>query len=447
MTFSSPTGRFRRVLLVLSLSGGWIQCMASDPAGPQSDRHAIGLNELIADVLPVHQKAQELAALNSEPDEMAAVTARRPQETSAWRGLRIGEFEADTAFKHRQEQARDQEAKAYHAAMEQWKHDLAIATEHRSSLTSPRAIIESRDVRPKLVARGSEKPIGAMINLSQRPTLTLPYFDRALMVFDHVQFPGAMTEVNYQGSNTVLGRFTTSPSELRIKCSDLEVAQRFKEDVAAGRVRFAIWVEPWLSQIESPIVTKPAHDEQEIDKGAVAKSAIEYLLVAAGSALGADPNSVNQAGAAAGDDVAHRDHHKLVHYPAETRDGVRFVFDLDTLLIAAIDDNGKQLAGVQIEFVNRPEAAVRFMGFRENAQPAANVLKPGDQILSVAGRKVRDADDFIAAVKAQPAGVTFKVSYRAVDDGREHSFISNGGRLLGISLIDVFPDNRVRIGN
>lgn len=437
---SAPTTIF--VALVVSAIA-----FASDMMAAENDRSVIGLNELITDVLPLHQKAQELATLNSAPDEVAAVTARRPQETAAWRGLHIGEFEADTAFKGRQKQARDQEDKAYQAAMEKWKHDLAIAIERRSSLASRRAIIESRDVLPKLVARGSEKPIGAMIGLAQRPTLTLPYFDRSRMVFDHFQFPGAMTEVNYQGSNTVLGRFTTSPSDLRIKCSDLGVAQRFKEDVATGRIRFAIWVEPWLTQIESPIVTKPAHDEQEIDKGAVAKSALEYLIVAAGSALGADPNSVNQAGAMAGDDVAHRDHHKLVHYPAETRDGVRFVFNLDTVLIAAIDDNGKQLPGVQIEFANRPEAAVRFMGFKEDAQPAAKVLKPGDQILSVAGRKVRNAHDFIAAVKAQPAGVTFKVSYRAVEDGREHSFIANGGRLLGISLIDVFPGNRVRISN
>jgi hypothetical protein len=416
------------ITLALAMS---LVAIATYANAGENDRRPIGFNELIADVLPIYQKQQELAAIDTAPDEVAAFTAKKPEETAAWKNLRIGEFESDEAFKRRQEQARDQETKAYAAALEQLERNVASAAERRTAMASRREAVVRQDLTPNLVAMGLNRPIGVLVGLSQKPTLTLPYFDRTRMVFDHVTLPITTTEVAYQGSNAVLGRFSMSPADLQIKFGDLASAQKFKEDATAGRITFAVWAEPWLTQIESPIVTKAAHDDQEIDKAAVAASAFEYLIVAAASALGADPNSVNQAGGMAGDDVAHRDHHKLVHYPAETRNGVRFGFDLDTVLVAAVDDSGKQLPGVDIKFNDRPNVTVRVTGLRDDVQTTAKVLKRYDEILSVAGKKVRDTDDCIAAVKARPAGVTFVVCYRSVEDGREHTFVANGGQLLG----------------
>jgi hypothetical protein len=456
---SRKTLRFYVCLKVLAVTTAtlFLPLVRADDSSPIPSVY----DQLIADVFPIHQNRRDLAMIDNTPDEVAAVQTKKPAETSNWQNLRIGEFESEPAFKRRQEEAHAQEARVYQEAIENWKRELVAAEALRTVRLTSRATIGRRDVTPKLVAYGEGKPLGKLFWVRFQKPMTLPVFDRALMGFDHVQLPGIVEEVANQGNGAILGEFKRLPIDLRIRIKEvpaldpalmgfdhvqlpgivnnLSVAKKFKEDVAAGRVTFALQFEPWLQEIESPIITKPAHDEREFDKDAVAKTALEDLIVVIAAAAGADANTVNNGSAAAQAAQAQREHMKTVHYSAETREGVRFHFKFNPVQVVACDAAGKGLNGVNVEIIGHERVSVRFVRLNESPQEGARVLQSGDEIFRIAGKPIDHVDALAEIVNSQPAGSSFTVCYRSVLDGHQHEFTASGGRLLGITYSEVFP--------
>jgi len=392
------------------------------------------VDKLIADVLPLRSNPRVLAALE-QPDEVAVIQVRKPQPTENWRQLAIGEFESNEAFARRQKLAKDQEQQRYAQSLREWETSLSAA--HDRVAARRRQSPQPNGSQPTMVAVGTSKPLGTLMafKINDGP-LQLPLFDRNTMSF---QFPirvGSF-ESAYRGDKSTLASLRVPEETIQIKVTDFEVAKKIKESLANDKASLYYYLEPQLTEQESPIVVKAARTERVLEKAASKPSTSEKVIVAGIAALlGGDANSIAQSAEMAGMDRPAI--YKDVNIPAEIRPGVRFHFTLKAVGVALVDENSSSFPNTEITILGRNTTSVRVEDHDSPIQEAAKVLRRGDQILSVAGKPVRTVGEYIAATKEQANGKSYVLTYRSVIDGREYDITVVGGKPVGLSTITAY---------
>jgi hypothetical protein len=335
--------------------------------------------------------------------------------------LEIGEFESDDKFQMRK-----------NAAETAWKKSIS---EHAARLATMNRALD--DVTKTTAER--------LLELDREPTLPisvefiphdpqLPKFDRATMQFKKIHI-GPPPQEHHDGvDKTALVKLIFPELDLEIASATLEDAERFKREYEAGRLHFAWRVHPHLIHAESPIIVNKGTVRTVTERGHTPGSVTAYLLTAAFAvAIGADMSKLPSVSIA--QDVTKETRIKV---PPETRAGVRFHFECLPSRIIITDKDGMPFEGVKVvipEFDLKFEEYVRVEEVRKDSQPAARVLQRGDEVISIDGEDIHTVEELIVAVNSVPAGRTFKVTYRHLQN--ELAFEAVGGSLLGVHILTV----------
>lgn len=362
----------------------------------------------------VRELAAKRGACQSAAEELESLRKAPPE-------LKIGEFESDDKFQSRKK-----------AAETAWKRTIS---EHAASLVAMNR--ELNDLTATTAERLREldrEPTNA-ISVEFTPNdPQLPRFDRQTMRFAKLQISLPSQELQDGSDSTALVKLVYPKLDLEIALPSLEAAERFKREYESGHLRFEWKVHPNLIHVESPIVLNEGTVRTEKEYGYTPGGVAAYLLTAAvGAAIGADMTKLPSITMA--QDVIRE---KKVKDPPETRAGARFHFECLPSRIAITDKDGTPFEGakvVMLEFESRFEEYVRVEEVRKDSQPAARVLQRGDEIISIDGKAVHTFEELIAAVKSVPAGRTFKVKYRHLQN--ELAFEAVGGSLLGVHILTV----------
>lgn len=359
--------------------------------------------DLIRNVLPLYQAPKQQRDLQS-------LQQQEPVRTDAWRNLQIGEFESKEAFAKRQAAARYQEDAEYSRQLAAWQQKV------KSAMGA-----DMQGQEPIYVAHEGQPYPSCVVNVdTEAEPLNLPYFDRSTMSFRNVAFKFKTVETAYRGNQAILGRFAITPWETaNIWVRDLAMGEELKRSFAAGTARFVAIVEPVLIDMQSPIVVKPAYRGVDKTHTVLQVAGIIVSRILSDSTPEEYTYSVER------------------DYPAETREGVRFTFQMKPVCLTLVDDKGNPIDGVEITPIGyRPSSLVELVA--ENAQPGAKQLHCGDKIVEVAGHSVATPSDVISAAKEQPSGAQYSLVYQSIGDGRLYEIKLAGGSPAGIRVFRAY---------
>jgi S1-C subfamily serine protease len=76
----------------------------------------------------------------------------------------------------------------------------------------------------------------------------------------------------------------------------------------------------------------------------------------------------------------------------------------------------------------------RVTGLTDDVQPAARILKPGDEITAIGGIEIHDVRMMLSTLKAIKPGRRVEVRFRRPNSATEQRFLAEGGRLLGVRV-------------
>ena len=408
-----------------------------------ASEHQAKLRKAQQDEVGRQRQIEELQSrFNRAETESTSLLPTRPTPKNSWKTLEIGEFEQENVFLIRRNQAKASEERESERAENEWR---AAVSKHEDEVKALRSKTKAQvaELAPSSPSSGLDRTTAAWripesINPSRTTTykeMPLARFNREAMCFETVIQPAKFDLPSSQSQTLIASLVETTHTRIRITFPTFESAKAFKESFEAGGIQCRVGLGLDLSYVERPIVLQREvvkMEETIATKDNALKGFGALALAAFAQLAGASPEqmqNMGNAGANSGAFEIKPERRRVVVQPEVKVDGTKFHFAVSHETVFFFDNDRKVLAGAEVEFVDE---CARVTTITPDAQPAAKLLQPGDRILRVGAKAIRDMRGLHSAIRLFKTGQSFDVSYRRGSSDEVLHFRAEGGKPLGI---------------
>lgn len=310
----------------------------------------------------VQREIQQLqTGVASAQSWLSKLTRNKPELKNDWGNLQIGEFESEAAFEKRKTDARAHEKREFETATQDWeaqvrKADADLRTLRLTADIQIRQLTEKRKAA-KEKQRSAVQPLPNMHRTITNEDLSLPRFDRELMIFGPMSWQ--INPIELQSSRTPdRVRLIADGLKVQIKLPSLEAAESFKGRFAKGEIKCVIDEKIELVRVESPIVLQPEITKEEetyLTKANAGRVLGTLAVIGIAQAFGAPRDQMNKTTEVASDALELKlERSRVVVQPQQTAQGARYHLKLTHTAVRFIDASAHLVpeAEVHIETVD-----------------------------------------------------------------------------------------------